>query len=122
MLAEPTASALLHAVQRFLMEEAGPHLPAREAFLARVAGNALGVVIRELEQGEQAAAVEQEELAAILGRDGNAPALRADLCAALRSGAIDADAPGLLASLERIASARVRIDQPTYASLSRTSA
>ena len=47
-MSHPTASELLAAVQLFLKEAEG-ELRGRLAFHAKVAGNALGIVIRELE-------------------------------------------------------------------------
>ena len=56
MIRHPTALELIDAVARFIEERAAPALKDRDAFHARVAVNALGVVRRELEAGAAAEA------------------------------------------------------------------
>lgn len=113
MRTHPTADELVGAVSAFL-ERLTPDLPPREAFMARVAQNALGIVARELAQGPDAEAAAKVQLSALLGREGSAEALTADLCQALREGAIDSETPGLLATLKAITLAQLAIDQPDY--------
>ncbi|WP_235927576.1 DUF6285 domain-containing protein, partial [Sandarakinorhabdus rubra] len=67
------AAALIEAVQLFLAE-LEPELSGRRAFHAKVAGNALGIVARELAQQPQAR--ERALLAGVLGHDGPLDALR----------------------------------------------
>ena len=66
MTTHPTAAELLEAVSGFIETRAAPQLTGRDAFLARVAVNALAVVKRELAQGPAADAAAAERLAALL--------------------------------------------------------
>lgn len=113
MTTHPTAGELVAAVSAFL-ERLTPALPPREAFMARVAQNALGIVGRELAQGPAAEADAAARLAALLGHEGELDALVAELSGALRSGELDAGSPGLLEALKANTLAQLAIDQPDY--------
>lgn len=113
MNTHPTAGELVAAVSAFV-ERIAPMLPPREAFMARVAQNALGIVGREIAQGPAAEADARARLAELLGHEGAVEALNAELCKALREGDFDADSPGLLETLKSITLARLAIDQPDY--------
>lgn len=113
MTTHPAAGELVAAVSAFL-ERLTPTLSPREAFMARVAQNALGIVGRELAQGPAAKAAAAERLAALLGRDGDLEMLTGELCAALRTGELDAGSPGLLEALKANTLAQLAIDQPGY--------
>ena len=114
MIEHPKAEELAEAVARWI-DSVRPQLNPRDAFLARVAANALGVVRRELIQGPAAEAGAVERLSALLGREGSLPELNADLCARLREGSMDRDTPGLLAALKANITEQIAIDQPNYA-------
>lgn len=114
MIDHPRAEELVEAVARWI-DSVRPGLPPRDAFLARVAANALGVVRRELIEGPAAEAAAVERLSAILGREGSFAELNSDLCARLRDGAMDRDTPGLLAALKANIKDQIAIDQPNYA-------
>lgn len=116
MIAHPTAAELLDAVIGFIETRAAPQLSGRDAFLARVAVNALATVRRELAEGDGAEARAVERLAAILGRDDNFEALNADLSERLREGALEAD-EAVLTHLRTSAVDQIRIDQPNYSGL-----
>ena len=96
-----------------------PELKGHTAFHARVAANALGIVMRELEQGPAAAAREQARLTTLLGRDGTLMELNRELGARLRDGRMALDAPGLAAHLAETTRDKVAIDQPSYDGLKR---
>jgi hypothetical protein len=117
MISHPTAAELIDAARRFLEEHAAPKLEGREAFLARVAANALAAVERELAQAPAAEAAARQRLIALLGHDGAFEALNAELCDKLASGQIDLATPGLLAHLKASTIDQVRIDQPGYSGL-----
>ncbi|MBQ1540701.1 MAG: protein kinase [Caulobacteraceae bacterium] len=117
MIRHPTALELIDAVARFIEERAAPALKDRDAFHARVAVNALGVVRRELEAGAAAEAAARERLRGLLGRDGDFETLNAALCDGLRAGEIALDHPGLMDHLKRSAAEQVGIDQPGYSGL-----
>lgn len=119
MYSNPSTHDLLTSVAAFLRDTCGPALTGRDAFLARVAANAVEIAAREAEQGPAAVKAEQKALTRLLGQTGDVKALRHALCEAIRSGTLTNDHPGLLPTLEQIAAHRVAIEQPTYASLSR---
>jgi hypothetical protein len=117
MITHPTSSELLDAVTRFLEDRIAPQVKDRDAFLVRVAINALATVHRE---GEQAAAMEAaalERLQRLLGRPDDLATLNHDLCKAIRTGEIADDDPALLAHLRAGAIDQIRIDQPNYSGL-----
>lgn len=115
MITHPRTEELVEAVARWI-DAIRPKLQdPRDAFLARVAVNVLGVVGRELTQGPAAEAAATERLAALLGHDGSFEELNAELCRALNAGTLDASTPGLLAALKANALEQIAIDQPNYA-------
>lgn len=117
MITHPTAGELIDAVTRFLEERVAPQMKDRDAFLVRVAINALATVKREGGLGGALDAAEREGLMRLLGHDAPLPELTAELCAAIREGRIADDDPALLAHLKATTIARVRIDQPNYSGL-----
>jgi hypothetical protein len=116
MAGHPDAAELIEAVRGFLASVES-RLAGREAFHAKVAGNVLAIVARELRQRPEA--VERAALASVLGHDGDAAALRAELCAALRAGRIGADTPGLIDALTAATLARLAVDNPTFSTFRR---
>ena len=118
-MGHPSAADLVEAVQAFL-KQAEASLAGREAFHAKVAGNALGIVMRELRQ--QPDGVERAELAALLGHDGELPALRSELCGGLRVGTLTEATPGLLDALIIATRTKLAVDNPRYATLDRLGA
>ena len=116
-LAEPSARQLVEAVSGYLEKIAVPALEGHAAFHGKVAINVLAIVARELELGPAAAAGERARLAALLGEDGELDVLRRRLCAQLAAGEANLATPGLADHLLETAAARVRIEQPNYASL-----
>lgn len=116
MHGHPSAADLTEAVQAFL-RQVESSLTGREAFHAKVAANALGIVIRELRQ--QPDAIEQAELSRLLGGDADLPALRTDVSERLRDGRLSAETPGLIDALIVAVAARLAVDNPKYSTLSR---
>ena len=114
MIEHPKAEELAQAVAGFL-ESIRSQLNPRDAFLARVAANAMGVIGRELAGGRAAEDAAAARLGALLSREGGLDDLNADLCARLRTGEMDAATPGLLAALRANITDQIVIDQPTYA-------
>ncbi len=110
------ATTLIEAVRMFLAE-LEPELSGRRAFHAKVAGNALAIVARELAQAPQAR--EQALLAGVLGHGGDLDGLRAELCAALRDGRMGEGTPGLVDGLLAVALAKCAVDNPRYATFKR---
>ena len=106
------ATALLEAVAAFL-KGIEPELSPRNAFHAKVAGNALAIVRREIDAAPYD--VERAALARFLGHDAGIDALRAEMCGRLRAGQLTPEAPGLLAALIDATLAKVAVDNPRYA-------
>ncbi|MFZ5669847.1 MAG: DUF6285 domain-containing protein [Pseudomonadota bacterium] len=117
MITHPAATELIDAVIRFIEDRAAPQLKDRDAFLARVAVNALAAVRREIEQGPAAEAAATDRLRALLGREGGFAELNAALCEGIADGTIDALDPAVLAHLKASIIDQVAIDQPQYAGL-----
>jgi hypothetical protein len=107
-MSHPSAIQLLEAVRLFL-KEAETALDGRLAFHARVAGNALGIAARELEQAPDAA--EAEALAAFGGAQ--------EVCAGLREGRLQPDDPELLEAMRRAVLAQLAVDNPRYPTFAR---
>src|SRR3569623_1877882 len=100
MMDQPSMSELVEAVRAFLEHKAMPELKGHTAFHARVAANALAIVARQLERGEQSDAEELADLRALLGKEGSLEDLNRTLCRAIRDGDIDLLAPQLQQHLE----------------------
>lgn len=140
MPGSPSATDLLDAVRAFI---AGLQLDGRDAFHAKVAGNVLAIVARELAQRPdvaEAIALKSLDHAPhqdrhtreggddergigdnAEGGDGcvGAGALSAEVCAAIRSGALTVATPGLLDALIGAMTARLAVDNPRYSTLAR---
>jgi len=113
VITHPKTEELAEAVALWI-ELIRPSLDPRNAFLARVAANALATVRRELTDGPAAEARAVGLMAEVLGRPGGFAELNAQLCARIRSGELTVDTPGLLPALQVIARDRIAIDQPSY--------
>jgi hypothetical protein len=119
MMDQPSMAELVAAVRDFLERKAMPELKGHTAFHARVAANALSIVLRELEQGPRAADEERARLAALLGHDGALEALNRELCRRIRAGTFTLATPGLAEHLTATTRDKVAIDQPGYSGLKR---
>lgn len=113
MITHPKAEELTEAVAAWI-EQIRPSLDPRNAFLARVAANALAAVTRELKQGPAAEAAAVERMAALLGRSGAFDDLNGELCERIRAGELTVETPGLLEALRATAFEQLAIDQPNY--------
>jgi hypothetical protein len=118
VIEHPRADELIEAVAGWV-ESIRPQLNPRDAFLSRVAVNALNAVKRELVQGPAAKAAAEARFAALLGMEGDLGALNAELCERLQRGEMDVATPGLLADLKAGIEDQIAIDQPTYVSVGR---
>jgi hypothetical protein len=126
----PTAIELLAAVRRLLVDELVPALDGTSRFHARVAANVVGIVERELHEGEAQLREEWRRLAALLrpegAVDGPPPeaaalaaavaALTTELAGRVRAG--DADGgpfrTAVLAHLRATTAEKLRIANPRY--------
>ena len=113
MITHPTTEELAESV-RLWIDEIRPSLDPRNAFLARVAANAMATIYRELTQGPAAEATAVEGMASVLGHDGDFAELNTELCARIRSGELTVETPGVLATLQVMARDQIAIDQPSY--------
>ena len=113
MITHPRTEELAQAVARWV-DELRPDLDPRNAFLARVSANVLGVIGRELTLGPAAQAAAIERLTVLLDYRGGFEDLNADLCRRLRAGEMTAETPGLLAALKANVLDQLAIDQPNY--------
>jgi hypothetical protein len=86
----PTARELIDAVRLYLEKELLPSLTdARQRFQTLIAANVLSVAGRELDAGGAMLAEERAWLSALLGEDGDVPALNERLCERIRRGEFD---------------------------------
>lgn len=113
MITHPRTEELVESV-RLWIDEIRPTLDPRNAFLARVAANALATVAREIVNGPAAEAGAVAGMAAVLGHDGDYAELNRELCARIRSGELTVETPGLLTTLTVMARDQIAIDQPSY--------
>lgn len=113
MITHPRTEELAEAVAAWI-DQIRPSLDPRNAFLARVAANAMATIGRELTQGAATEATATACMAEILGRSGAYDELNAELCARIRSGDLTVETPGLLPALRIMATNQLAIDQPNY--------
>ena len=113
MITHPRTEELAQSVALWI-EQIRPMLDPRNAFLARVAANAMATIGREITLGPAAEAEAERLMGDLLGRSGAHAELNAELCERIRSGEITVETPGLLAALTVIARDQIAIDQPNY--------
>lgn len=114
----PRADELLKSVTDFLREQVMSETTGRTQFLARVAGNSLDIVLREMALGEAAADQERERLQSLLASaETDVMRLRQRLVSGLRTGQIELSTPGLAEHLRASIVNQINIDQPRYAGL-----
>ena len=119
MLDDPRAVDILEAISRLMRETLMPALPPDVVFQARVAANALDLVLRELRTGEKLEDDARARLVKLLGVDAPLGELEAELSKRIRDGAIDLSETGLKEHLWATTMAKMSIDQPSYASYRR---
>ncbi|MGU3662232.1 MULTISPECIES: DUF6285 domain-containing protein [unclassified Methylobacterium] len=91
----PAGAALLAVARQSLLDEVAPALSGRQRYVLLMAANAMGIVLREIEQ-EGAAAEAWARVLGVLSAEGDATegdaAAPAALVAAIRAGRCDGDA------------------------------
>jgi len=114
----PAAEDLLAAVRRFLSDTAMPNLQGHAAFSARVAGNVLDILARELALAPGFQKAEIRRLKDLLDVAPEAQSdlldLNRELCDKIASGEMDLSTPGLRDHLIKISMGKLAIDQPKY--------
>ena len=122
MMDQPSMRELVDAVREFLELRAMPELKGHTAFHARVAANALAIVVRELDESPKFGQEEQARLRGLLAKDGTLDELNRELCKRIRAGKLTMDSPGLIEHLEKTTRDKVAIDQPGYSGLKQADA
>ena len=112
---KPDMADLMQAVQDFVGEEIAPQLTGHVAFSARVAGNVLALMQRELDLGSRFSAAQQARLEALLNQTGTLEVLNRILCEKIAQGALGPNDEALMDHLKRATMGKLAIDQPTYA-------
>ncbi|MBT7641857.1 MAG: hypothetical protein HN715_02535 [Rhodobiaceae bacterium] len=114
----PAAEDLLAAVRGFLNDTAMPQLQGHAAFSARVAGNVLDILARELALAPGFQKAETRRLKALLdvGPDAKDDLLTLNraLCDKIASGEMDLSTPDLRDHLIKVSMGKLAIDQPRY--------
>lgn len=120
-LAMPRVDELLLSVRDFLRADVMSNTTGRTQFLARVAGNSLDIVERELRIAPLAQAEERSRLKVLLPEqaDTSLLALRWALTNGLRDGSMALDADGLAEHLRTTVVNQIAIDQPRYSGFKR---
>lgn len=111
---EPGSLAILEGVIQHLAERGIAGLEGRALFEMRVAIRSLELVARSLALTPQSDQAERERLKRLLGADGDLRSLNDALSAAIRSGAMGPDTPGLLDHLCQTSIEKLAVDQPSY--------
>jgi aminoglycoside phosphotransferase (APT) family kinase protein len=113
----PRIDELVTSVRDYLRDDVMKATKGRTQFLARVAGNSLDVVLRDLAVGEKHRGRQLQRLRELLGENGDLETLRRSLVRRLRENDIALDHPGLAEYLREAVVNQVTIDQPTYSGL-----
>ena len=111
---KPSAEKLLAAARAFLSDTVMPQLSGHAAFHARVAGNVLDILARELELAPGFNKAEQARLESMLGESGSLEALNCKLCEKIATGEIDLSNEKLKIHLIKTTMGKLAIDQPRY--------
>ena len=104
----PTAAELLEALHEWVERDLLPGVDGRLQFHTRVAINMIDIVRRELELGPDQEVQHQEVLASFGMNDD------AELAAAIREGAFDANLVEVLNRLRPVVEDKVRVANPRY--------
>ncbi len=117
-----SAEELLGGVEAFLRKDVLPQLSGASIYKCRVAANILSIVQRELALGDEANSAELQGLQDLLGRDGEGTDhstqlddLNAELCASIRSGALDSQRTAVMSHVRTTLQDKLAIANPKYA-------
>ena len=110
----PRLDELLISVRDYLRGDVMAETSGRTNFLARVAGNSLDIVLRDLALGTPHRDAEHARLRILFGSEDDLEALRWRLVHELRDGSMPLDHPGLATHLRETVVNQVAIDQPKY--------
>jgi len=113
----PRIDEIVTSVRDYLRTDVMAATNGRTQFLARVAGNALDIVLRDFAVGAEHRERQLQRLRALLGEDGDLQTLRRALVQRLREDRMALDHPGLADALREAVVNQAAIDQPTYSGL-----
>ena len=113
----PTVPELVQSVRDFLRGDVMSETAGRTQFLARVGGNSLDIVLRDLKVGAAHRREEQARLSSLLNQSGSLEQLRRDLSHRIRNRLIPLDSSELKSHLRQTVTNQVAIDQPKYSGL-----
>src|SRR5688500_3835288 len=105
----PTAPELLDAIVAFLEEDLLPDLSGRKGFHTRVSINLLGSLRREWEVEAGHRVEDSTALEALLGREGGAAELAAELAQRIRAGDFDDREGDVLTTLRAMAARKLEV-------------
>lgn len=91
MRIQPSGANLLDTVRTLLRDEVLPHVPKDKTYALLMSLNALGIAMRQLENGDDAENTEYEALRVLLDKEGSADELNRMFATLVRSGAADHD-------------------------------
>ena len=111
---EPAPAEVIAAVARFLKETVAVETSGHTAFTARVAANALEMMIRQMQLAPTAEAGEIERLKRILKTDGDLATLNAELARRIAANELDPADPALIEHLWATTLEKLAVDQPNY--------
>ena len=118
----PRIDELLVSVRDYLRGDVMAETSGRSNFLARVAGNSLDIVLRDLALGPSHRRAEHRRLQALFSSEAGLDELRWRLVHALRDGSLSLEHPGLADHLRETVVNQVAIDQPKYSGYKTASA
>lgn len=110
----PDALELIEATAEYLAARARPALSEPLAFEALIAANLLAIARRELELGTAVRTEELRRLRELVGREGEAEELDAELVTLIRDGDLDPVRERVITHLRATARDRLRIANPDY--------
>jgi hypothetical protein len=110
----PRLDELVTSVRDFLRQDVMAATRGRTNFLARVAGNSLDIVLRELALGEEARRREHARLQTLFASEDDLSTLRWRLVHELRDGTRDLEDAALQVHLRETVVNQIAIDQPKY--------
>jgi hypothetical protein len=116
---EPTPTELIKAVADFLRNDITPAIGGHNAFMLRVAINALDLVTRQLVLESSGDAGELARLSQLLGVQGSLGELNRALAERIANGEADLNTPGLAEHLWQTTMDKLAVDQPNYAAYRR---
>ena len=110
----PSDAELAAALQTHLKSNIAPMLEGKDKFLAQVAANAAGILMRSAQFGPIAQAQETRRLRAFFDSNEHLSDLNHKLCSQLRAGELELSDSALQTHLRATVEAQVAIDQPHY--------